>query len=476
VFESFDTTPLAAASLGQVHRATLSTAALKRFNSSAKTIAASMDESSATAAATTTTTTTAASSSSSSSSSSASALSDFSFEDILSGKAAKELRRRRTAASVAAAGGSTTSGGGASSDDEVVAVAVKVQREGLRPIYDLDLGLIEKIAKFCDKLNLGVGGAGQRWMDIFEEAKEILYREIDYRTEAENALRFSRQIEGLDWVTTPRVFPELCTEKLLVMEYLPGIKINDVDALDKGLTVDEWASGETKSSSSSSSSSAAASSVPKYNRKALASNLAKCYLYQFCKDGFFNTDPHPGNLAVDDGIPGGRIIFYDFGQACALSGDQSEGVLETVEAIVDLDAKACVKGFDKLGVLKEGANLEQVEEVIRKNFESGRIKSKASAKKGGSGEVEADAEGADGKGATSKEAEKASAKAMPEFTLPAQLAFVARALTQMDGVGKVLDPEFEFIAAAAPAIAEIKGGDVYAREFIQKKFKKMFNA
>jgi predicted unusual protein kinase regulating ubiquinone biosynthesis (AarF/ABC1/UbiB family) len=54
------------------------------------------------------------------------------------------------------------------------------------------------------------------------------------------------------------------------MEYLPGVKISDVQELEaKG-----------------------------FSRKVLARNLAKAYLYQFCKFGFFNTDPHPGNLAV----------------------------------------------------------------------------------------------------------------------------------------------------------------------------------
>ena len=66
------------------------------------------------------------------------------------------------------------------------------------------------------------------------------------------------------------MYPELCTDKLLVMEFMPGVKISDVKTLEaKG-----------------------------FSRKVLARNLAKAYLYQFCKFGFFNTDPHPGNLAV----------------------------------------------------------------------------------------------------------------------------------------------------------------------------------
>ena len=358
-------------------------------------------------------------------------------------------------------------------------MAVKVQREGLRPIYDLDLGLLARAAAFCDKLDLRVGGANQRWTDIFEEAQEILYREIDYRKEADNALRFAENFEGLDWVVTPKVYRELCTEKLLVMEFLPGLKISDV--------ADGGGSGAADDARSLNDDDAAASAVAanngkkeekttpqlgssqqKYDREMLASNLARCYMYQFCKHGFFNTDPHPGNLAVDDKFPGGRLIFYDFGQACELTVDQREGILASVEAIIDLDAAACVRAFARLGVLKQGADLEQVEGVIRKNFESGRIRSKASSSSSPSSDVSTST-------ATSKEAEKASSAVLPEFTLPAQCAFVARALTQMDGVGKALDPNFEFIASAAPVIPEIKGGDVYAREWLQKKIGKVFS-
>ena len=119
----------------------------------------------------------------------------------------------------------------------------------------------------AERVGLGaVGGAEQRLGDIFEDAKAILYREIDYRDEAANAMRFARDFESLPWVVTPRVFPALCTERLLVMEYLPGVKISDVAALDEG----------------------------GYDRKRLAEALAKAYLYQFCKFGFYNTDPHPG--------------------------------------------------------------------------------------------------------------------------------------------------------------------------------------
>lgn len=349
-------------------------------------------------------------------------------------------------------------------------VAVKVQRPGLKQMYDLDLGLLEKMVTVLDRFNVTVAGASQRWGDVFQEAKVILYREIDYRDEAANGERFRSNFQDDDSIIAPATVPELCTEKLLVMEYLPGIKATDTEALDKAGV----------------------------NRKKVANNLAKAFMLQFCKHGFFNTDPHPGNLAVDPS--NGRLIFYDFGQACSLEPLQSAGIQAAIESIIDLDASACVQAFCDMGILREGANQTAIEAVVRNNFKTGAISSKASRRRPFESSASADTSPTavdttnntnsntsgstkQGKGSTGivkawsssimskAEAARASKAVMPDIVLPAEYAFVARALSQMDGVGKALDPDFEFIAAAAPSLPELKGGGgVYLVDLIEKKW------
>ena len=169
-------------------------------------------------------------------------------------------------------------------------VAVKLQRPRLRDIYDKDLALMNKIAKVIDKFagSMGdVGGVKQSWQTIFQDAEEILYREIDYRDEAENAMRFAsdfglgkegtsapctaRSLDGkvlpsaASWLRTPYVYKEISNEKALVMEYLPSIKIsNNAKLADEGVTRDE--------------------------KEYLAECLARSYLRQFCCGKFFSTD------------------------------------------------------------------------------------------------------------------------------------------------------------------------------------------
>eukprot|EP00439_Symbiodinium_sp_Y106_P046414 s2427_g5.t3 len=295
-------------------------------------------------------------------------------------------------------------------------LAIKIQRDKLKEMYDLDLAQFDKIAVMLDKYKIGVEGASQVWVDMFEDAKVILYREIDYLAEAENTRRWTENFEKVKWVTSPEVVDEFTTSKVLALTFIAGTKISDLKKLES----------------------------QGFDRTLLAKNLAQAYLLQFCKFGFFNTDPHPGNLAVDDQYPGGRLIFYDFGQACELTDSQADGILQVIQSIVDFEAKDCVKAMDSLGCLKEGTDFKAVEGVVQKNFETGKVKSKRSKRKRELTEEE-----------QQKKAPKQS-EVMKYFQLPPALAFVSRAITQMQGVGVMLDEDYEFIDFVADKVPELQ--------------------
>ncbi|CAE7866314.1 ABC1K8 [Symbiodinium necroappetens] len=295
-------------------------------------------------------------------------------------------------------------------------LAIKIQRDKLKEMYDLDLAQFDKIAVMLDKYKIGVEGASQVWVDMFEDAKVILYREIDYLAEAENTRRWTENFKEVKWVTSPEVVDEFTTSKVLALTFIAGTKISDLKKLES----------------------------QGFDRTLLAKNLAQAYLLQFCKFGFFNTDPHPGNLAVDDKYPGGRLIFYDFGQACELTDGQADGILQVIQSIVDFEAKDCVKAMDSLGCLKEGTDFKAVEGVVQKNFETGKVKSKRSKRKRELTEEE-----------QQKKAPKQS-EVMKYFQLPPALAFVSRAITQMQGVGVMLDEDYEFIDFVADKVPELQ--------------------
>ena len=393
-------------------------------------------------------------------------------------------------------------------------VAIKVQRARLRDIYDKDLALMHKIATGVDKLSdlMGgrgnVGGVEQSWSQIFTDAEVILYREIDYRDEADNAARFATDfglglggkaitstalsIDGkplpsaAEWMRTPYTYKELSSEKILVMEFVPSIKVTDDQKLN-------------------------AAGVTREDKEFLAESLARSYLRQFCANRCFSTDPHPGNLGVEvveEGEKFPRMVFYDFGQACSLADDQAGGILDVIEGITDMDAKACVAAFDRMGVLRDGADLKKVQAKVQNNFDTGKIsvkeakrkqqakmkarkapRSKAKRKVEHVKLIAENTQVVNGSNATTvadakdeislsnettptkpKSGDKppGDAEVMEYFTLPAEYAFVARAISQLDGVGKALDPEFDFISASAPHIVEVKGAEKYLADETKK--------
>lgn len=383
-------------------------------------------------------------------------------------------------------------------DDTEGVVAVKIQRAQLRDIYDQDLVVLNKIAALIDKIGgskANVGGVHQSWTTIFSDAEEILYREIDYRDEATNARRFADDF-GLDiggkplearttisssyttkiatskdgehlpsaasWIRTPYVYTDLSTEKVLVMEFVPSIKITNKAKLD-------------------------AANVTFEEREYLSDMLARSYLRQFCCNLFFSTDPHPGNLGVeilekDSGSissPRVRLVFYDFGQAASLTENQANGILDIIEAIIDMDVDRSVEAFQTMGVLKKNANLAMVREKVADNYKTGKVKANKKKLKrqgykstrGRKGiEYEADAPAIDVTGTIRSEGKPAKdSDVMGFFTLPAEYAFVARALSQMDGVGKTLDPDFDFVSSGALYIVEIKGAGQYLKDEFSKR-------
>ena len=161
-----------------------------------------------------------------------------------------------------------------------------------------------------------------------------------------------------------------------------------------------------------------------------------------------------------------RLVFYDFGQAVELDPSQGEGILDVLEAIVDMNVEKSVLAFQKMGVLNDGADLEKIRAKVADNFQKGKVQAnrKRMAKRGyGSANLEEHVQMEPPTKTTQKVVNDDSAalptdaEIMQYFTLLAEYAFVSRALVQMHGVGMFLDIDFDFISAAAPFIYEIKG-------------------
>jgi predicted unusual protein kinase regulating ubiquinone biosynthesis (AarF/ABC1/UbiB family) len=278
-------------------------------------------------------------------------------------------------------------------------VVVKVQRPGLKKLFTIDLEILKGIAHYFQKHPKW--GRGRDWIGIYGECCRILWEEIEYLSEGRNADTFRRNFRDEDWVKVPRVYWRYSSPRILTLEYMPGIKISHYEALE--------AAG--------------------LDRKQIAHLGAKAYLRQLLNDGFFHADPHPGNIAVS---PEGALIFYDFGMMGRVNPVTREKLLDTFFGIAQKDADRVVASLVELGALAPADDMGPVRRSIQymldhfmdQPFETQSV----SAISDDLYEIAYD----------------------QPFRFPATFTFVMRAFSTLEGVGKGLDPEFNFMEVARP--------------------------
>lgn len=317
-------------------------------------------------------------------------------------------------------------------DQEVV---IKVQRPGLKDLFDIDLKNLRVIAEYLQKVDPKSDGAKRDWVAIYDECASVLYQEIDYTKEAANAEKFAENFKDLDYVKVPSIYWEYTTPQVLTMEYVPGIKINRIKQLDQ-LGVD---------------------------RERLGRYAVESYLEQILSHGFFHADPHPGNIAVDD-VNGGRLIFYDFGMMGSISPNIREGLLEVFYGVYEKDPDRVVQAMIQMGVLVPTGDMTAVRRTAKFFLNSFEERLAAQRK-----EREMAAAELGFKKQLSKEERLEKKKqrlaaigedllaiaADQPFRFPATFTFVVRAFSVLDGIGKGLNPRFDITEIAKPYALEL---------------------
>ena len=195
-------------------------------------------------------------------------------------------------------------------------VIVKVRRPGVVELVEVDLDLLAVAAR----------RAARRWdpdgrYDLPAVAAELaatLRSELDYRQEAANAARFAAQFAGRTDVRIPRVFPAVSTQRVLTLERLRGLRVDDLAGLD--------AAG--------------------IDRVALADRAAGLLLEMVYTNGFFHADPHPGNLFIQ---PDGAIGLVDFGMVGEIEPERRVLLAGLLLAIAGRDPDAVGDSFLALG-------------------------------------------------------------------------------------------------------------------------------
>src|SRR5438067_7854293 len=222
-------------------------------------------------------------------------------------------------------------------------VAVKVQRPNIDQLVRMDLSTLKfviwVINRFVDTSEF------IDLMAVYREFKRTVYEEIDYVTETANAKRFKEMFKDDPSIYIPGVYEDYTTRRVLVLEWIDGIKINDYAAIE--------AAG--------------------VSRLEVAKRTVRAYFYQFFNEGFFHADPHPGNIFVLPEGTGNKkvtlsegpvIAFVDFGMVGTLTKNMKKSLKELFLSYVSRDSRSLVKALSKLGFIGEGANMAAMERGI----------------------------------------------------------------------------------------------------------------
>ncbi|XP_008804477.2 uncharacterized aarF domain-containing protein kinase At1g71810, chloroplastic isoform X5 [Phoenix dactylifera] len=277
-------------------------------------------------------------------------------------------------------------------------VAVKVQRPGVRAAISLDIfilrfivGLVRRAAKLNTDLQA-----------VIDEWASSLFREVDYRAEARNGLKFRELYGRLRDVFVPEMFMEQTSRRVLVMEWVEGQKLTEV----KDLYLVE---------------------VGVY-----------CSLSQLLEHGFYHADPHPGNLLRTSD---GKLAYLDFGMMGEFKKEFRDGFIEACLHLVNRDFDALAKDFVTLGLLPPTAQKDEVTMALTVSYLFAGVFQNA-VNKGVRNISFGDLSGNLGR-----------TMYKFKFQIPSYFSLVIRSLAVLEGIAISLNPNYKVLSSSYPWIA-----------------------
>ncbi len=286
-------------------------------------------------------------------------------------------------------------------------VVLKVQRPGIEEVIALDLDILRRLARFLER-ELPQAELYDP-CGIVEEFAHTLNGELDFIREGRNAERFRRNFADFPYLYIPRVYWERSTRRVLTLERVRGIKIDDIAGLE----------------------------MAGLDRHRIAVHATEVVMQEVFEDGFFHADPHPGNFFV---MPGEVIAAMDFGMVGRLSRKLREELVRLLAVATRLDTEGLVEQLLRMSLVEHGVDrpgLRQDLEHLLQRYAGRPLK-----------EIRA---------------REIMEEAMPiafrrRLRLPNEFWLLGKMLGMMEGVGLQLDPDFDPFAVAR----------TYARRFLEE--------
>lgn len=285
-------------------------------------------------------------------------------------------------------------------------VVVKILRPGVEEVVARDVRVARRFvdwlyARFPHHHVLG-------FRVVLDEFAIHVREEMDFVREGQQCARMRVRFADEPRIRIPEVIEELTRHDVLVLEYLPGTRI---DALD-----DRIARGSV-------------------NPRSLVETLIECYARMMLRDGVFHADPHPGNLLVDDA---GRIVLLDFGMVIDVNLKTRKILFDTIVAAIKRDPEGTADGFFALGMVAPGTSRETMRDLVVVLLDI-----------------------AYSEAAMAERARVLAERVLRELfswpvVLPGELVYFARTAALIEGVGSRYDPHFNSIRVASPVVLKLR--------------------
>lgn len=283
-------------------------------------------------------------------------------------------------------------------------VAIKVQRPGVATSISLDVLVLRRLSKELRKW----GKLNTNLPLLIDEWAASLFKELDYRQEAHNGIKFKELYSHLEGVYVPAMYPDLTTRKVLVMEWIDGERLHTKGASAKSATYE--LSDEIR----------------------LVEVGVRCSLEQLLEYGFYHADPHPGNLLR---TKDGRLAYLDFGMMGEVDEKIRQGLIQATLHLVNREYQALAEDFITLGMLPEDSDRAEIVPALTGVF--------AKALEGGVNNLSfGDLSGNLGR-----------TMYQYKFQIPSYYTLLVRSLSVLEGIALVSQPDYKVLSAAYPWIA-----------------------
>lgn len=278
-------------------------------------------------------------------------------------------------------------------------VAVKVQRPFVLETVSLDLYLVRKMGQFVR--NFPQFSSRLDIVSLLDEFAGNFYQELDYNLECQNGIKVAEDMKILPMVLIPKNYPELTARRVHTAQWITGEKLSQSNADDVGSLV----------------------------------NLGVItYLTQLLDTGFFHADPHPGNMLR---TPEGQLVILDFGLMTRITDDQKFGMIEAIAHLIHRDYELIGQDFVNLDFIPSGTDTKPIIPALARVFD-------AALAGGGAKSINFQELAADLAEITFK---------FP-FRIPPYFALIIRAISVLEGIALVGNPEFAIVDEAYPFISK----------------------